>query len=62
MHSGTLNCADVHKDVLAAVIRLNEAKALLAVEPFDSAGSHLDLVLGMKDPAGRGTRLVYLVR
>jgi len=40
MHSGTLNCADVHKDVLAAVIRLNEAKALLAVEPFHGSLTH----------------------
>jgi hypothetical protein len=34
MHSSALDCADMHEDVLAAVIRLNEAEALLTIEPL----------------------------
>src|ERR1700759_2606295 len=39
-HSGALNGADVHDHILAAIVRLNEAKALLRIEPFDGTGSH----------------------
>src|ERR1041385_4925890 len=41
--AGALDRRDVHEDVLAAVIRLDEAVALGGVEPFDSAGSHSSL-------------------
>jgi hypothetical protein len=37
----TLHGGDVHEDVLAAIVWLNEAKALLGVEPFHCAGGHV---------------------
>ena len=37
LHAGALDRADMHEDVFAAVIRLNEAEAFLAVEPFNCA-------------------------
>jgi hypothetical protein len=36
-HSGAFDCADMHKDVVAAFVRLNESKPLLAVEPLHSS-------------------------
>lgn len=39
-HAGALNSADVDERIRAAVVRLNEAEALLNVEPFDSSGRH----------------------
>src|SRR5260370_34456245 len=39
-HPGALNRADVNEDILAAIIRLDEAKTLLRIEPFDSSGAH----------------------
>src|SRR5690349_1904166 len=38
---GTLDGADVNEHVLSAVVGLNEAKALLAVEPLNSACRHI---------------------
>src|SRR5690606_27332943 len=38
--AGLLDSRDVDEDVLAAVIRLDEAVTLGGVEPFYSAGSH----------------------
>jgi len=40
-HAGALNGADVHEDVVAAVVRLNEAEALGRVEPLNCSGRHL---------------------
>src|SRR5690242_9001299 len=40
VHSGALNCAHVHKNVLAAVVGLNEAESLLAIEPFYGSLRH----------------------
>src|SRR5690606_16754992 len=37
-----LHRGNVHKHVRPALVRLNEAVALLPVEPFHSAGSHID--------------------
>jgi hypothetical protein len=37
LHAGAFDRADMHKDVLAAIIRLNEAEAFLAVEPLNGA-------------------------
>src|SRR5260370_30896948 len=39
-HLGALDRADVNEHILAAIIRLNEAKTLLRIEPFDSSGAH----------------------
>jgi hypothetical protein len=40
IHAGTLDGADVDKNVLAAVIWLDEAKAFLAVEPLHGSLRH----------------------
>jgi hypothetical protein len=40
-HAGAFDRADMHEDVLAAVIRLDESEALLAVEPLYSSCSHI---------------------
>src|SRR5215204_4295239 len=38
--SSALDSADVHEHIVAAAIRLNEAEALLRVEPLHGALSH----------------------
>ncbi len=35
IQAGALNRADMHKDILAAVLGLDEAEALLTVKPLD---------------------------
>jgi hypothetical protein len=35
VHPGAFDRADVHEDVIAAFIRLNESETLLAVKPLD---------------------------
>src|ERR1700723_1979496 len=40
VESGALNGADVHEDILAAIVRLDEAKAFLAVEPLYGSLRH----------------------
>jgi hypothetical protein len=37
MHPGAFDRADMHEDVLPAIVRLNEAEAFLTVEPFHDA-------------------------
>ena len=44
MHPSTFDCADVHEDILAAVIRLDEAEALLDIEPLHGSLRHLALL------------------
>jgi hypothetical protein len=39
-HPGPLDGADVHENILAAVIRLDEAKAFLVVEPLYGSLRH----------------------
>jgi hypothetical protein len=39
-NSGALDCANVHEDVCTTGFRLNEAKALVRIEPFDDANLH----------------------
>ena len=39
-HSGALDRADVNEHIVAAVVRLNESKALLAVKPLHSTCRH----------------------
>src|SRR5690242_3815167 len=39
-HTGTLNCRDVHEHILRAIVRLNEAVALLSIEKFHSSDRH----------------------
>src|SRR6266508_6190459 len=39
-HAGTFDRADMNEDILAAVLRLNEAKAFLAVKPLYSSRIH----------------------
>jgi hypothetical protein len=40
VHAGAFDRADMNEDVLAAVLRLNEAKTLLAVKPLHSTRIH----------------------
>ena len=40
-HPGALDRADMHEDVLAAIIRLDEAEAFLAVEPLHDSLRHM---------------------
>jgi hypothetical protein len=39
-HASLFDSADMNENIGAAVVRLDEAEALLDVEPFNSAGSH----------------------
>lgn len=39
-HSGAFDCRNVHEGIGAAVVRLNEAKALGGIEPFYCASGH----------------------
>jgi hypothetical protein len=41
MHSRPLDGTDVNKHILASIIRLNEAKALLAVKPLHGSCGHV---------------------
>jgi hypothetical protein len=43
---GTLDGADMHENILASVIRLDEAKALRGVEPLHSSLRHETLLSG----------------
>ena len=43
-HSSTFDGADVHEDILAAVIRLDEAEAFLDIEPLHGSLRHLVLL------------------
>ena len=45
-HPGALDGADVHENILAAVIRLDEAKAFLVVEPLYGSLRHETLLSG----------------
>jgi hypothetical protein len=42
-HPGVFDRADVHEDILATVIRLDESEALLAVEPLHGSFGHIAL-------------------
>ena len=46
VHPGALDGADVHENILAAVIRLDEAKAFLAVEPLYGSLRHETFLSG----------------
>src|SRR4029079_12604572 len=39
-HPGAFDRADVHEDILVAIVRLNEAEALLAIEPLHGSLVH----------------------
>jgi hypothetical protein len=43
-HTGTLNCRDVHEHILRAIVRLNEAVALLSIEKFHSSDRHQEFL------------------
>jgi hypothetical protein len=40
-HAGAFNSADMNEDVLAAVVWLNESKALMAIEPLHGSFCHI---------------------
>src|SRR5260370_23081112 len=44
MHPSAFDCADMHEDILAAVIWLDEAEALLDIEPLHGSLRHLALL------------------
>src|SRR5215470_6813583 len=44
MHPGAFDRADVHEDIFTAVIRLDEAEALLDIEPLHGSLRHLALL------------------
>src|SRR5262245_14179143 len=46
LHPGAFDRADVHEDILAAIIRLDEAEAFLAVEPLHGSLRHIALPSG----------------
>ena len=46
-HAGALDGTDVHEHILAAVFRLDETKAFLAVEPLHGSLSHLRCLLSI---------------
>jgi putative tryptophan/tyrosine transport system substrate-binding protein len=46
VHSRAFDRADMDEDVLAAIVRLNEAKAFLAIEPLHGSLRHETLPLG----------------
>jgi small subunit ribosomal protein S21 len=43
-HASAFDRADVHEDILAAIIRLNEAEAFLVVEPLHGPFCHIALL------------------
>src|SRR5262249_7722736 len=47
VHSGPLDGADVDEHVVAAIVRLDESEALLAVEPLHGSLGHLRCLLSM---------------
>lgn len=48
-----LNSADVHKNIIRAVLRLNKTKPLGGVEPFNSTYSHSGLHISLRAQIGR---------
>ncbi len=49
IQSGAFDCTDVHEDILATVIWLDETKAFLAVEPLYDSLRHVTLLLDMRE-------------
>jgi len=43
-HASTLHCSDVHEHILRAIVRLNEAVALLSIEKFYSSDRHQEFL------------------
>jgi len=52
--AGALDGADVNENVRSAIIGLDEAKALLTVEPFHSSVSHVTLQAKLEEGPIRG--------
>ncbi len=53
MHAGAFDRADMHEHILAAVIRLDEAKAFLAIEPFHGSLRHISSLRCVCNEAAR---------
>jgi hypothetical protein len=45
-HASAFDRTDVHEDILAAIIRLNEAEAFLVIEPLHGSFCHIALLSG----------------
>src|ERR1700741_5215718 len=43
-HASAFDRTDMHKDILAAIIRLNEAEAFLVIEPLHGSFCHIALL------------------
>ena len=66
-HPGAFDRADVHEDILAAIIRLDEAEAFLDVEPLHRTLSHSPVFrivphTGGIPPSGQNRKSVARVR
>jgi hypothetical protein len=63
LHSSAFHCADVHEDILTAVIRLDEAEALLDIEPLHGSLRHIALlsVTCVVRPRGKRSRFVRVL-
>src|ERR1700720_1609370 len=53
MHTGAFDRADMHEHILAAVIRLDEAEAFLAIEPFHGSLCHISSLRCVCNEAAR---------
>jgi hypothetical protein len=62
-HPSAFDGADVHEDILAAIIRLDEAEAFLDIEPLHGSLRHLALlsVTCVVRPRGKRSRFVRVL-
>ena len=56
--AGALDGADMNENIRSAIIGLDEAKALLTVEPFHSSVSHVTLQAKLEEGPIRGARSI----
>src|SRR2546425_8192641 len=66
-HASAFDRADVHEDILAAIIRLDEAEAFLVIEPLHRTLSHSPVFrivphTGGIPPSGQNRKSVARVR
>src|ERR1700744_3086773 len=54
--ASALNRREMDKDILRAVVRLNEANPLLSVEPLDRSLRHRNSLHAARPPAHRGSK------
>jgi hypothetical protein len=61
VHASTFDGADVHEDILAAIIRLDKTEAFLSVEPLHCTLRHMTLLSGvcLGRPRSRAARFIF---